>query len=123
MTLSSGYLEQLSILYKKQIEDLQLSVRQANDALAAASSERKSSVAEVALLKAELGAVTSQVAEITSQLQTISAWVIYYPFIVAHQSLLYSPFHPLSGSWFSHIFPDAGAYDRIFFPNFLLPSN
>jgi hypothetical protein len=41
VSLSSGYLEELSVQYKKQIEDLQLSVRQASEALNAASKSRE----------------------------------------------------------------------------------
>ena len=75
MTLSSGYLEELSVRYRKQIEDLQLSTRQAHEALAAADKEREEGRKEVAELRDELGRVTEVLEEITSQLETISAWV------------------------------------------------
>ena len=75
MTLSSGYLEELSVRYRKQIEDLQLSTRQAHEALAAADKEREEGRKEVAELRVELGRVTEVLEEITSQLETISAWV------------------------------------------------
>ena len=41
VSLSSGYLEELSVQYKKQIEDLQMSVRLASESLTMASKSRE----------------------------------------------------------------------------------
>ncbi len=75
MALSSGYLEELSVRYKKQIEDLQMSVRQANVALMEAADDRQQNRRDTAVLREKLDNISTIVEEVTSQLETISAWV------------------------------------------------
>ena len=54
VTISGGYLEELSVRYKKQIEDLQISVRQAHEAIAAAAVNREDDRKDLDELKADL---------------------------------------------------------------------
>ncbi len=77
MTLSTGYLEELSVRYRKQIEDLQLSSRQAHEALATAEKEREETKRRTEHLDKEVAALKESLAEISSQLETIGAWVSY----------------------------------------------
>ncbi|XP_040574258.1 LOW QUALITY PROTEIN: uncharacterized protein [Lepeophtheirus salmonis] len=65
VTFSSGYLEELSVQYKKQIEDLQLSVRQSAESL---NSALKSILAE----KTERKKLESQILELSSTLFILS---------------------------------------------------
>mgnify|MGYP001416201360 CR=1 FL=1 len=72
VSLSGGYLEQLSVQYKKQIEDLQLAVRQSGEALAAASgargrSERSSTAAAAQERVVSGGSATAAAATASSK--------------------------------------------------------
>ncbi len=62
--------------YRKQIEDLQISSRQAHESLASASKEREEARAAAAELAKEVAELKAVVSEITSQLETISAWAL-----------------------------------------------
>ncbi len=75
VSLSSGYLEELSVKYKKQIEDLQLAVRQSGEALAAASKTRELERAEVKDLHDQIGQLKIVVEEVSSRMETMSTWV------------------------------------------------
>ena len=54
MTLSSGYLEELSVRYKKQIDELQLSVRQSLESVGAANKARQQDRAEMVALNQQV---------------------------------------------------------------------
>ena len=75
MTLSGGYLEELSVRYKKQIEDLQLSVRQASEALTATASAREEDRREIDSLKSDLRTVGEGVEGMVAKLEEIGTWV------------------------------------------------
>ena len=75
--MSSGYLEELSVKYKKQIEDLQLAVRQSGEALAAASKAREYDKNQVKDLKEEIGQLKVVVEEVSTRMETMSAWVSF----------------------------------------------
>ena len=75
--MSSGYLEELSVKYKKQIEDLQLAVRQSGEALAAASKAREYDKNQVKDLKEEIGQLKVVVEEVSSRMETMSTWVSF----------------------------------------------
>lgn len=75
VSLSSGYLEELSVQYKKQIDDLQLAVRQSGEALAAASKAREYDRNQVKDLKEEIGQLKVVVEEVSTRMETMSTWV------------------------------------------------
>ena len=75
VTLSSGYLEELSVRYKKQIEDLQLSTRQRNEALTLLTEARKKDSKEIDQLKEDLRKLTSTVTNINTTMETAAIWV------------------------------------------------
>lgn len=75
VSLSSGYLEELSVQYKKQIEDLQLAVRQSGEALSAASKAREYDRNQVKDLKEEIGQLKVVVEEVSTRMETMSTWV------------------------------------------------
>ena len=77
VSLSSGYLEELSVKYKKQIEDLQLAVRQSGEALAAASKAREYDKNQVKDLKEEIGQLKVVVEEVSTRMETMSTWVSF----------------------------------------------
>ena len=76
VSLSGGYLEQLSVQYKKQIEDLQLAVRQSGEALAAASKARELDRTQISDLQEQIGQLKIVVEEVSSRLETMGTWVI-----------------------------------------------
>ena len=75
VSLSGGYLEELSVRYKKQIEDLQLAVRQSGEALAASSKARENDRHQVNELKEEIGQLKLVVEEVSTRMETMSTWV------------------------------------------------
>lgn len=75
VTLSSGYLEELSVRYKKQIEDLQLSARQTNEALTLLTEARNKDRQEIDQLKEDLRKLTSTVTNINTTMETAAIWV------------------------------------------------
>ena len=77
VSLSGGYLEELSVRYKKQIEDLQLAVRQSGEALAAASKAREHDRHQVKDLKEEIGQLKLLVEEVSTRMETMSTWVSF----------------------------------------------
>ena len=72
MTLSSGYLEELSIRYKKQIEDLQLSVRQSGEALSAANKVRQQEQTHVQNLNQQLENLSNTVERMSIKIQSVT---------------------------------------------------
>eukprot|EP00095_Tigriopus_kingsejongensis_P006248 maker-scaffold1159_size58420-snap-gene-0.17 protein:Tk06248 transcript:maker-scaffold1159_size58420-snap-gene-0.17-mRNA-1 annotation:"protein osteopotentia" len=74
VTLSSGYLEELSVRYKKQIEDLQIAVRQSSDALAIANAASATDRAQLHALQASVRELTITLENITTQMETIGIW-------------------------------------------------
>ena len=75
VSLSGGYLEQLSVQYKKQIEDLQLAVRQSGEALAAASKARELDRVQIGQLQEQIGQLTIVVEEVSNRMETMGTWV------------------------------------------------
>lgn len=75
VSLSGGYLEELSVQYKKQIEDLQLAVRQSGEALAAASRARENDRGQVKDLQDQIGQLKLVVEEVSTRMETMSTWV------------------------------------------------
>ena len=75
MSLSGGYLEQLSVQYKKQIEDLQLAVRQSGEALAAASKAREDDRAHIVDLQEQIGQLKIVMEEVSTRMETMGTWV------------------------------------------------
>ena len=80
VSLSGGYLEQLSVQYKKQIEDLQLAVRQSGEALAAASQARELDRTQMSELQEQIGQLKIVVEEVSTRMETMGNWVINYNF-------------------------------------------
>lgn len=76
VSLSGGYLEELSVQYKKQIEDLQLAVRQSGEALAAASKAREHDQHQVKDLKEEVSQLKVVVEEVSTRMETMSTWAV-----------------------------------------------
>ena len=72
MTLSSGYLEELSIRYKKQIDELQLSVRQSVESLGAANKARQQDKAHMQTLALQLAELASNVDKMAGKIQSVS---------------------------------------------------
>ena len=77
VTLSGAYLEELSVRYKKQIEDLQLAVKKSNDALSMASRFRQQERISVNLLQVEVANLTERVTNLTVYMETISVGAVY----------------------------------------------
>ena len=75
VSLSSGYLEELSVQYKKQIEDLQMSMRQATEALTVAAKVREKDQLAVQSLQNEMANLSSVVVHLTLQIETLRTWV------------------------------------------------
>ena len=78
VSLSGGYLEQLSVQYKKQIEDLQLAVRQSGEALAAASKARELDRTQMSELQEQIGQLKVVVEEVSTRMETMGNWVISF---------------------------------------------
>ena len=73
--MSSGYLEELSVRYKQQIEDLQQAVRQLNEgrvALETADGEQKKEFRDV---MQKLDALSAFVTKIDTEVYTMKIWV------------------------------------------------
>jgi methyl-accepting chemotaxis protein len=77
VTLSSGYLEELSVRYKKQIEDLQQTARQTVDNLEMTSSLTLENKVEIEKLREEIGSVKEGVEEMMAMMESLGAWVIH----------------------------------------------
>jgi len=84
VSLSGGYLEQLSVQYKKQIEDLQLAVRQSGEALTAASEARELDRAQIRDLKDQIGQLKIVMEEVSTRMETMGTWdvVVHSLFLV-----------------------------------------
>jgi len=72
VTLSSGYLEELSVRYKKQIDELQLSVRQSVESLGAANKARQQDRAHMQTLTLQLADLASNVDKMAGKIQSVS---------------------------------------------------
>jgi hypothetical protein len=77
VSLSSGYLEALSVQYKKQIEDLQLAVRQSGDSLASVTKARDQDRTHVKELQEQIAKLSGLVGGVTTHMETMSAWVSF----------------------------------------------
>ena len=78
VNLSGGFLEELSVRYKKQIEDLQLAVKKSNEALSISSKYRQQERITVNLLSAELANLTERVTNLTSHMEAMSVGAVYF---------------------------------------------
>ena len=78
VSVSGEYLEHLSVQYKKQIEDLQMAVRQSGEALAEASKAREFNRDQVKNLTEQVGQLKIVVEEVSSRMEAMSTWVIRY---------------------------------------------
>ena len=77
VTLSGAYLEELSVRYKKQIEDLQLAVKKSNEALSVASRFRQQERITVNVLYAEVSNLTERVTNLTNYMEAMSVGAVY----------------------------------------------
>lgn len=68
-------MEELSVRYKKQIEDLQISVRQAHDAIAAAAVLRQEDRKDIEKLMADLRDLKLGVEDFVAKLEAVGTWV------------------------------------------------
>ena len=104
VTLSSGYLEELSVRYKKQIEDLQLSVRQTSESLASLTADRDEDRKEIKALRENITSLSGTVTSLTTQLETAGIWVSNNcSFKLALCLIVFSsPGHRFSSSFPSH---------------------
>ena len=75
MSLSSGYLEELSVQYKKQIEDLQMSMRQASESLTQSAKSRERDQFAMKHLQNEVANLSAVVANLTLQMDSLRTWV------------------------------------------------
>lgn len=75
MSLSSGYLEELSVRYKQQIEDLQQTVRQLNEGRSALELSDADQKSQFQAVVQKLDALASQVSKIDTEVHTIKVWV------------------------------------------------
>lgn len=75
VNLSARFLDELSVRYKKQIEDLQLSVKTSNEALSASSQYREQERITNDFLFAE---VIQKVSRLTEHMEKISGWEVYF---------------------------------------------
>ena len=72
VTLSSGYLEEMSVRYKKQIDELQVSVRQSVESMAAAAKARQADKAYMQAMAAQLAELTANVDKMAGKIQSVS---------------------------------------------------
>ena len=79
MTLSSGYLEELSVQYKKQIEDLQMSMRQASESLTLLTKNREKDQFAMRHLQNEVSNLSAVVVNLTVQMEALRTWVRISP--------------------------------------------
>ena len=77
MTLSSGYLEELSVLYKKQIEDLQQSNRQTTEDIAGIEVARKKEATSLESLARRVEELTDIARALNTQQETMVTWVSF----------------------------------------------
>ena len=77
MTLSSGYLEELSVLYKKQIEDLQQSNRQTTEDVGAVHEARSEDRKAIDAIAAKVEQLTEMARSLNTQQETMVTWVSY----------------------------------------------
>ena len=75
VSLSSGYLEELSVQYKKQIEDLQMSMRLASESLAQSTKTRERDQFAMKHLQNEVANLSAVVANLTLQMDSLRTWV------------------------------------------------
>ncbi len=75
VSLSSGYLETLSLTYKKQIEDLQQSYRQTTDEITAVKATRKKDAETIENLVHQVKDLTNIVRALSTQQETMVTWV------------------------------------------------
>lgn len=119
VSLSSGYLEELSVKYKKQIEDLQLAVRQSGEALVTITKAREQDRQEIQELQEHIGQLKIVVEEVSSRMETMSTWVSVIVFI---KRLLFVTFNISGGC---HTFSVPGSRDlcrRVTFPSLFSPT-
>ena len=77
VTLSGTYLEELSVRYKKQIEDLQIAVRKSSDALSEASKLTQQEKRNVIGLQNEVANLTERVGNLTTYMEAMSVGAVY----------------------------------------------
>ena len=77
VTLSSGYLEELSVLYKKQIEDLQQSNRQTTEDVGAVHEARSEDRKAIDAIAAKVEQLTEMARSLNTQQETMVTWVSY----------------------------------------------
>ena len=75
VTLSSGYLEELSVLYKKQIEDLQQSNRQTTEDVGTVDEARKEDRKVLGAIADKVEQLTEMVRALNTQQETMITWV------------------------------------------------
>ena len=78
VNLSGGFLEELSVRYKKQIEDLQYAVKKSNEALSLSSKYRQQERITVNLLSAEVANLTERVSNLTTHMEAMSVGAVYF---------------------------------------------
>ena len=78
VNLSGGFLEELSVRYKKQIEDLQYAVEKSNEALSISSKYRQQERITVNLLSAEVANLTERVTNLTAHMEAMSVGAVYF---------------------------------------------
>lgn len=77
VTLSGKYLEELSLQYKKQIDELQMSVRQSGEAIALASKHLQQDRLAITVLQNQVGELTLMVGGTNAKFKSMVLWVIY----------------------------------------------
>ena len=75
VSIAGGYLEELSVQYKKQIEDLERKVRQSGEALTASSKIRDQDRERQKILQDQIGQLKIVVEEVSTRMETMSTWV------------------------------------------------
>ena len=75
VTLSSGYLEELSVLYKKQIEDLQQSNRQTTEDIGTVNEARREDRKALDAIADKVEQLTEMTRALNSQQETMITWV------------------------------------------------
>ena len=75
VTLSSGYLEELSVRYKKQIEDIQLSAKQNSEAISQNIASSAEDRAEIREMRAQIKDLTAALTNMETKFETYAIWV------------------------------------------------
>ena len=75
VSIAGGYLEELSVQYKKQIEDLERKVRQSGEALTVSSKIRDQDRERQKILQDQIGQLKIVVEEVSTRMETMSTWV------------------------------------------------